>query len=417
VAVTRRIFLTGTAAGVAAGALAAGGALAAEGAARAGSLAADAVAAGGADRGSALAAAAPLVASASAADAALDQALTRLVQHSSGPPGAVALVQRGDQKALHRAGTRDLGRNEPIQGSDSMRLASVAKAFSGAVALSAAADGALSLGDTIGKRLPGLPRAWSKVTLRELLQHTSGIPDFSKTEAFRKALLKSLLKAPAPPVLLSYAGTSLNFAPGSKYEYSNSDNIIVGLMVEAATCKSYERQLSERVFGPLGLRHTSLPRGAALPEPFIHGYDVDPPQSPEDVTSVIAAGWSWASGGIVSTPDDANTFIRAYARGATTSSRLHREQLAFRAGSSEPPGPGQNSAGLAIFRYRTKYGTVYGHTGNTLGYTQFIAASADGKRSTIVSVNSQMTPTVHPELFADLRQVYALAVGAALASG
>ncbi len=357
-----------------------------------------------------------LVTSASAADAALDRALARLVRYPDGPPGAAALVHRGSQKALHRAGTADRSTQAPIQAADSMRVASVAKAFSGAVALSVAASGALSLGDTVGRRLPSLPRAWAAVTLRDLLQHTSGIPDFSKTAAFREALLKSPLKAPAPSVLLSYADKSLNFPPGTKYEYSNSDNIVAALMIQAATGKSYEAELSERVARPLGLTGTSLPRDAALPAPLIHGYDVDPPKAPEDVTGEIAAGWSWASGGIVSTMDDASTFIRAYARGATTSAPLHQAQLAFRDGSSEPPGPGQNAAGLAIFRYQTSDGTVYGHTGNTLGYTQFLAASQDGTRSAVVTVNAQLTPALHPERFADLRQVYELAVGAALAS-
>jgi D-alanyl-D-alanine carboxypeptidase len=357
------------------------------------------------------------VESAGPADAALDRALTRLVQRPDGPPGAIALVQRGSQKVLHRAGVADLNGKTPIEGADSMRLASVAKAFSGAVALSAAADGALSLSDTVGKWLPNLPRAWSRVTLQDALNHTSGIPDYSQTDAFRQDLLDSLLKAPPPQKLLSYAGSGLNFTPGSMYDYSNSDNILVALMVEAATGKSYETELAERVYGPLGLRRTSLPSGAAVPAPLIHGYNLDPPKSPEDVTEVIAAGWSWASGGIVSTPDDAGTFIRAYARGAGTSSALHEKQFTFGSGRSEPPGPGQNSAGLAIFRYQTKYGTVYGHTGNTMGYTQFIAATADGSRSVVVSVNAQITPTVNQDQFPDLQQIYLLAVGAALAKG
>ena len=101
----------------------------------------------------------------------------------------------------------------------------------------------------------------------------------------------------------------------------------------------------------------------------------------------------------------------------TTSSALYKQQFTFRSGSSEPTGPGQNSAGLAIFRYQTKYGTVYGHTGNTLGYTQFIAATADGSRSAVVSVNAQITPTANQDRFPDLRQIFLLAVGAALASG
>jgi D-alanyl-D-alanine carboxypeptidase len=325
------------------------------------------------------------------------------------------VVQRGGQAVLHRAGTADLADGAPIRSSDSMRLASVSKAFSGAVALSLVADGTLSLGDTVGRWLPGLPAAWSPVTLRELLQHTSGIPDYTKTQAFRNAFLSSPLKPPPPRVLLSFAKKRLNFTPGSKYEYSNSDNIIVGLMAEAATGKSYESELSERVFAPLGLGGTSLPRGTGLPAPFVHGYGVAPPQPPADVTQQFAAGWAWASGGIVSTPHDANAFVRAYARGATTNPSTRRAQFTFRAGNSDPPGPGQNSAGLAIFRYQTRCGTVYGHTGNFAGYTQFAAASKNGRRSVVVSVNSQISPDMHPDRFRDLRRIYTLAVCAALA--
>ena len=393
--VSRRSFLSGTAAGAAAGVL--GGGYAARASVSAG-------------------AAVPTV-SAGAADAALERALARLVRRPDGPPGAAALVRRFGQTVLLRAGVAEVANKAPFRESDSMRMASVAKAFGGAVALSVAADGGLSLRDTIGKRLPGLPRAWSGVRLYELLKHTSGIPDFSQTEAFSKALVKHPLKPPSPRALLDYAPKSLTFEPGSRYKYSNSDNIIVALMVEAATGKSYESQLRDRVFGPLGLRRTSLPGGAALPAPLVYGYDVDPPKRPEDVTSVIAAGWSWASGGVVSTLSDASAFIRAYARGALTSPALHREQFAFRAGGSEPPGPGTNAAGMAIFRYQTSHGTMFGHTGNTLGYTHFAASCEAGVRSVVVSVNAQITPTVHPAAFADLREIYGLAVNAAFASG
>jgi D-alanyl-D-alanine carboxypeptidase len=348
-------------------------------------------------------------------DAALGRALARLVRQADGPPGAAVIVQRGGRLVLHRAGTANLATGAPIGASDSMRLASVSKAFSGAVALSLVADGRLALRETVGQRLRGLPRAWSKVTLRELLQHTSGIPDFSATKAFRKALLKSLRKAPPPRVLLSFARKRLRFAPGSRYEYSNSDNVIVALMTEAATGKSYVTELHRRVFAPLGLRHTSLPRGVGMPSPIVHGYDVNPPQQPADVSHLFAAGWAWASGGIVATPRDANAFIRAYVRGATTSSTVRRAQFTFRRGSSEPPGPGVNSAGLAIFRYRTRCGTMYGHTGNTAGYTQLVAASKNGRRSVVVTVNSQLSPTIHPDRFRELRHIYTLAVCAALA--
>ncbi len=351
------------------------------------------------------------------ADEALDTALEKLVRRKDGPPGVAVVVQRDDEPRLHAAGLGDVETESPPVIDDHVRVASVAKAFSGAAALSAVADGVLSLDDTIGARLPDLPSAWSEVTLSQLLGHTSGIPDFSQTEAFQKAVRASLEVAPPPAELLSYvANDPLEFEPGSEYRYSNSDNIVVGLMLEAVTGQPYADVLQARVAGPLGLTGTSLPNGVEIPDPFVRGYAVDPPDPPEDVSEVIAGGWSWASGGVVATPADSNAFIRGYASGATTNEATRDAQRQFRrGGKSEPLGPGRNSAGLAIFRYRTRCGTVYGHTGNTPGYTHFIAATPDGQRSTSVAVNAQITPNTNPKRFPELRKVFELAVCAALA--
>jgi D-alanyl-D-alanine carboxypeptidase len=151
-------------------------------------------------------------------------------------------------------------------------------------------------------------------------------------------------------------------------------------------------------------------------KPFIHGYDLSE-QPPEDVSELVAAGWSWASGGIVSTPADLNDFIRGYVGGKLFDERTRAKQRrVIEGGSSEPPGPGKNSAGLGIFRYETRCGTVWGHTGNTAGYTQFMAASPNGRRSVTVSINSQLAPPVgDPDAFKALRRAEGLAVCAALA--
>ena len=301
------------------------------------------------------------------ADAALDRALEELVAMDGGPPGVIAIV------------VRNLKNNLPLRAKDHMRIASGAKAFSGAVALSLVSKGVFSLNDTIGDLLPGLPKAWHAVTLRQLLNHTSGIRDFTESDELVAALLDSPKKAPAPRKLLSYAGKMLRFDPGSRYRYSNSDNIVVGLMIEAATDRSYESQLERQVLGPLGLTETTLPRGPNLSKPFIHGYSNDPSQqSPEDVSEDFAAGWSWASGGIVSTPADLNDFIRGYVGGKLFDRRTRAKQRRIvEGGSSDPPGPGKNSAGLAIFRYETRCGTVWGHTGNTFGYTPSLPPRAE----------------------------------------
>jgi D-alanyl-D-alanine carboxypeptidase len=353
---------------------------------------------------------------AATADQRLDRAIEAFVDADGGPPGIAVVVQRGaGGAALHTAGVADLTTGAEIAMDDHMRLASVAKAFSGAAALSVVADGKLALTDTLGERVAGMPEAWADVTLAELLHHTSGIPDFSQSAAFREALEASLLVAPPPATLLSYvADEPLEFEPGSEYRYSNSDNIAVGLMVESATGLPYEQELQERVYAPLGLTGTSLPRDAVLATPSIHGYVVADAE-PEDVSEAFAAGWTWASGGVVSTPGDANRFVRGYAAGATTNVVTRAEQLEFVPGHSEPPGPGKNSAGLAIFRYRTRCGTVYGHTGNTAGYTQLIAATDDGSRSATVGVSAQITPKSDKARFARLRRIFVLAVCAAMA--
>jgi D-alanyl-D-alanine carboxypeptidase len=351
----------------------------------------------------------------SSADSKLQAALDAIVKRADGPPGISVVVQRGAEPQQFNAGYGDVATKQPFAITDAMRLASVAKAFSGAAAVSAVADGKLSLDDTIGEILPSQPAAWSKVTLAQLLQHTSGVPDFSKSPVFQEAVGASLATAPPPEQLLTYvADQPLKFAPGTEYKYSNSDNILVGLMVAAVDGTSYPDSLAARVYTPLGMTGTSLPSGVEMPTPFAHGYQPDPPDAAEDLSEVIAAGWSWASGGVVSTPQDANVFARGYASGKLTNAATQAKQFTFRAGSSEPPGPGTNSAGLGIFRYRTSCGTVYGHTGNTSGYTQFIASTRDGKRSTVVSINSQLTPERNAKPFAQLRKIYALAVCSAM---
>jgi len=123
----------------------------------------------------------------------------------------------------------------------------------------------------------------------------------------------------------------------------------------------------------------------------------------------------WATAGIVSTPADANRFGRGYATGATTNKATATKQFRFRTGTSDVTGPGANAAGLGIYRYGTRCGTVYGHTGTVPGYTTFVAATRDGTRSTTVSVNAQISPAKGKQHFPALRKIFELATCAALA--
>ena len=179
-------------------------------------------------------------------------------------------------------------------------------------------------------------------------------------------------------------------------------------MAEKVTGRSYRRLLRRVVFRPLGLAKTSFPSDVALPRPFIHGYVTAPGDPPEDVSTALSPSGAWASGAIVSTPRDLGDFVRGYLGGRLFPARLQRRQLRFvRGGQSSPPGPGANSAGLAVFRYRTRCGTVYGHTGNFPGYVQFAAATRDGTRAVTSSLN---IPAPSGELLARLRAMQRTAV-------
>ena len=347
--------------------------------------------------------------------ASLQRALNQLVAMPAGPPGVIVVVQHGRRRAVYQAGTASLAHPRPLSASDHERLASVSKAFSGAVALSLVSRGRLRLTDTIGRWLPELPRAWHRVTLREMLQHRSGLPDYTSS----KALARRLQRAPHRPIpprrLMRYVWREpLQFRPGSRYEYDNSDNTVVALMARAVADRSYQALLRALVDRPAGLRQTSLPAGSRLPRPYLHGYALQPGHQAEDVSEALTASAAWAAGGIVSTPADTTRFIRAYLAPRFFSRSTQTAQLRFVAGSSSPPGPGNNAAGLAIFRYRTRCGTMYGHTGNTLGYTQLAAASRTGGNSVSVTATEQLSLSVHPRVLAVLRRAELLAVCAAM---
>ena len=352
-----------------------------------------------------------------AADRALDRALQRVVNTEEGPPGAIALVHRGGATKVHRAGVADVDNDRPWRPGDHMRLASTSKAFNGAVALSLVQRGRLETDDTIGEILPALPPAWAPITLGQLLQHTSGLPSYTDSRGFQAALGADLKHRFTPIDLVGYvANDPLKFAPGTSYAYSNTDNIVAALMAEAVAGRSYEGLLRSTVYDRLGLNSTTLPNGSALPRPFAHGYLFEAGNPIEDVSQAIGMSGVWAAGGLQSTPADLLRFMRGYVSGKLFGPAIQREQRRWRPGGSEPPGPGVNSAGMALFRYRVPCGTVYGHTGNFFGYTQFAASTPNGRRAVTVSVNLQLSPTEGPPpAFRALRKAFGRGVCAALA--
>jgi D-alanyl-D-alanine carboxypeptidase len=355
----------------------------------------------------------PAAGQAKTSDATIQRGLRRLVNATSGPPGAVATLYRDGKLTTLRAGRANVRRPGAPNAAQHMRIASIAKAFSGAVALNLVQAGKLGLDDTLGQRLPSAPQAWAGVTIRQMLQHTSGIPDYTTSDAFREAATKNPRAYVTPEQVVGYVSDDpLAFTPGSRYAYSNTDNILIGLIAQTVTGTPYGTLLKQIVFQPAGLTQTSFPaRRITLPSPFIRGYVVDEKGDDVDVTTFLSPSGAWASGAIVSTPADLAAFIRADLGLKFFGAAQQQEQMTWVRGSSSPAGPGRNDAGLALFRYTTSCGVVYGHTGNFPGYTQWAAATADGSRSVTTTLN---IPAPTGRLLRELRDVQSKAVCALL---
>ena len=198
------------------------------------------------------------------AEAELERAVAELAAMPGGPPGVIVVVQRGERRTTHAAGTADVQNGAIPQAEDHVRVGSVAKAFTAATALSLVDEGVLGLDDTIAQRRPDLPTAWGGVTLRQALNHTSGLPDFSGSPGFAAAVTASLATAPPPWALLSFVEDQpLRFVPGTEYTYSNSDNVVAASMIESATGRPFASVLQTEVLDPLGSTTPRCPKASS----------------------------------------------------------------------------------------------------------------------------------------------------------
>ena len=317
----------------------------------------------------------------------LRTALERVV--ASGAPGAVALAD--DRVAV--AGFADLETRRPLRARDRIRIGSVTKSFTAVVALQLVGERRLRLHDTVGARLPGVLPAARRVTLRQLLNHTSGVPD-DIGPILQGVFHGDPLRIWTPRELVGLVrDKELRFAPGTRWAYSNTDYLLAGLMIERATGHRLERELERRIVRPLRLRHTSFPvRAAGLGRNSARGYSLDVgPQGPIDgplrnITR-YSPSFAWASGNGLSTVTDVARFYRGLLRGRLLAPRLLRAAL-----DTVPTGRAGRRYGLGLDVYRTPHGTLVGHDGDILGFSVQALSSLNGRRQAVVAANVKFGP-------------------------
>ncbi|EGX56630.1 beta-lactamase [Streptomyces zinciresistens K42] len=304
--------------------------------------------------------------------------LARLVSPGGAPAAALLAVGPG--------GTRFVRTGSGIAREDRFRAGSVTKTFIATVVLQLAAERRLSLSDTVERHLPGLVRGTGgdgrALTLRALLTHTSGLPDFAAATGAAVPL--------TPRQAVRVALTGPPAAPGA-YRYSNTDYVLLGLVIESVTGRSYAAETERRVLAPLGLTGTSFPGSrTSLPAPHGRAYAADG----SDVTALDprVAG---ASGELVTTLADLDRFFAALLGGRLLPPGTLREMLDTRAA--------RGSYGMGLFPVTLPCGTVvWGHNGRIPGSYVRTAATADGRRVLTFRVNTTdlADPGLEPRLLA-----------------
>ncbi len=314
-------------------------------------------------------------------DADLRAALAGIV--AAGATGAALRVDDGRGTTRLAAGAGRLDPPEPLRPGARVRAGSLTKTFVATVVLQLAAERRLRLDDTVERWLPGLVPGGDGITLRQLLNHTSGLFDVVEDEAFFRGVLTDPLREYTPRQLVGIATAHPPvFAPGTGWGYSNTGYILLGLVLERATHRSVPALLRERITGPLGLRDTFLPdRSPDIPGVHAHGYL--PPAltggAYRDITRVSPTALGTA-GALVSTPDDLRRFYRALLGGHL----LRPAQLAEMRTTAEA-GPGYGY-GLGLYTRTTPCGRIWGNDGGAPGYETIAWNDASGRRGFVLAI-------------------------------
>jgi D-alanyl-D-alanine carboxypeptidase len=299
-----------------------------------------------------------------------------------GAPGAIVFVRAPSTTRSAVSGFSSLEPRVPMRASDRFRVASITKTFVATIVLQLEAEGKLDIDDPVERWLPGRVPNGPSITLRELLNHTSGIFNYTDDQAFIGGLIANPSRARSPGELLSVAFShAALFAPGTNWSYSNTNFILLGLVIEAVTGTPIEQELQQRIFGPLALGATSFPSGLSVDGPFVHGYLGDPAggSSLLDITPLLSPTWAWAAGAIVSTAANVTTFYAALLRGRL----LPAAQLA----EMKAPSPVVGTYGLGLTLTSTRCGRAVGHEGDFFGYRSIALATPNGRREAVVMVN------------------------------
>ncbi|MFD7611429.1 serine hydrolase domain-containing protein [Streptomyces sp. NPDC059828] len=308
-------------------------------------------------------------------DKAIDQVMRR-----TGVPGAIVgvwLPGKGDY--VRAFGVADKSSGKAMTDDLRMRIGSETKTFTVTALLRLVDEGKLGLDDPVSDYMDGVPNG-EHITLRQLAEMRSGLFSYTDDPEFDKAFMADPDRVFTPQQLLDYAFRHpVGFQPGQKFQYSNTNTILLGLVIEKASGQSLREYLDRSVLGPAGLDHTLFPEGAEFPEPHAQGYTNQTPDGKEANATDWDPSWAWAAGAMISDLPDLRDWARIVATGtllkpATQAQRLRTLPTGF-------PGTGY---GLGIF---DNHGWL-GHNGSLPGYQSVTVYLPKSKAVLVILTNT-----------------------------
>jgi D-alanyl-D-alanine carboxypeptidase len=302
-------------------------------------------------------------------EARLPRLLDHWRQQADVPAVTLAVERPGHTRIVAASGTGLRDGDTPITAQAQFRVASITKMFVAAVVLQLVEERRLELDAPVSDYVPDFAVART-VTIRQLLNHTSGIPDFARTDHFNQGVLSHRDKRWTSDEILALVGDLRpDFPAGTEYRYSNTGYIVLGKVIEAVTGTTWARVIRRRILDPLHLHHTYIAGFEPARGRVIAGY-IDTDEDGHEENTETGRPWpsletsEGSAGAIVSTAGDLATFGDALFHGRLVRPATLREMVAE--GRHHPRNSGY---GLGIETYRPDYQlTLWGHSGATLGF-------------------------------------------------
>jgi len=303
-----------------------------------------------------------------------------------GYPAALAAVSDSKGESAGVAvgkGNLETGQAPAMDGE--VRVGSNTKTFVAVVVMQLVQEGKVGLDEPIETYLPGLIRGegidGSKITVRQLLQHTSGLPEYTDITPGSGDIFQIKDHYIPPRDLLDTAlGKPAQFEPGTQWKYTNTNYVVLGMLVERVSQRPVGEQIDERIVKKLGLSHTYFPAPGEEKIRGTHpqGYHLSAGGKLEDITEMDPA-WAWAAGAMVSTPSELNTFFQAVFDG-----RLLSQSSIDEMKKGVDTGAGGAVYGLGLIGTPLSCGgTSWGHSGGIHGYRTYDAVGPDGTAVTV----------------------------------